>query len=537
MKKIGVIYFSNNELHRLEVGYGIAALQRSDCCLYVERIEDADFNESKCLLKEEGIEFFVIFLSYGCYDLLTKICSQIKIDNLHTKIIVCHSLVNRYYKEILSQIPQVDIAVLGEYEKTLTELSDLLINGKKFESCKGIAFKKGRKICVNSPRPLAEIDDLPFPNRDFDYQGSNFFHIYGSRGCEGYCTFCDRNSLYSYNRKHYVRWRKIENIVKEIDFLVEKYQCKFICFSDPTFLSSKDTNNRLSELYDQLLKKDYWIQFTFNIRAEEIDKAVIEKLINLKKCGLGKIFIGIESFNEDDLKLYGKRARKQEIERCIKLLNGISELTNDYYIKVEYGFINFNPYSTIDSICNNIQIFKDSKLNLNPYIIASKLTVNSLMPLSRTIELDYLLSCRIDEMSLRDVLKYAFPYNFIDKKVEKIYILIMRICNKISVQNDNGTEFLRNRYIHYYGYDSLIEKYDSIYCEWLRIVNEFSYDIFMFVLNFFNDKHVESQINIKIQMFLENYYDLERKLRGIQQRTLIELKKINEIIYYRPIFS
>lgn len=537
MKSIDVIYFSDNELHRLEIGYGIAALQRNNHCVHVQRIDYSNLNETADFIKKANIELYVIFLSYGCYNLLTEICSKIKIINPYTKIIICHSLVNRYYKELLNEIPQIDIAVLGEYEETLIKISDLLLNGKEVQYCKGIAFKKNGKIIVNDPRPLADIDKLPFPNRDFDYQGSNYFHVYGSRGCEGYCTFCDRNSLYSNNGVHCVRFRSIENIIKEIDYLVEKYQCKFICFSDPTFISSNDAVERLNKLYDMLTEKDYWIQFTFNIRAEQINEAVTQSLMNLKNCGLGKVFIGIESFNESDLKLFGKRAGLQAIKKCIDLLRGFNELTDDYYVKVEYGFINFNPYSTIDSLRHNIQYFKDLRLNLNPYIIASKMTVNSLTSISTKIDSDHLFPYDLELLSLSDIFEYSFKYNFIDEDVQKIYTLIMRISEKMSVKNDNGTEFLRNRYIHYYGYDSLMKKYDRTYCEWLNAVHEFSYDIFEFVIDSFKDSNINSCINKKINIFLESYFNLESRLKGIQQRVLIELRKIDELVYYRPIFS
>lgn len=537
MKSICAIYFSNNELHCLEVAYGIAALQSINNDVYVQRIESSNLDRVLQLIKKESIELFVIFLSYGCYDLLTKICSEIKYANVYAKIVICHTLVNSYYKELLNEIPQIDIAILGEYEETLIELSDLFLNGKEVRYCKGIAFKDGGKIIVNKPRPLADIDKLPFPNRDFDYQGSNYFHVYGSRGCEGYCTFCDRNSLYSNSGVHCVRCRSIENIIKEIDYLVEKYQCKFICFSDPTFVSSNDVVDRLNKLYDALSKRDYWVQFTFNIRAEQINEAVVQSLISLKNYGLGKIFIGIESFNESDLRLYGKRAGLQSINKCVNLLEAFTELTDDYYAKVEYGFINFNPYSTFDGLRNNIQTFKDLRLNLNPYIITSKLTANSLTSISTKIDLDCLFPFHLGLLPLRDALKYKFNYNFVNKEVQKVYTLVMKVNKKISIPNDNGIEFLRNRYIHYYGYGPLIKKYDKAYCEWLNAVNEFSYNIFMFILNSIDNSDIHIQIDIKTAQFLESYYNLEKKLKGIQQRVLIELKKIDQLIYYKPIFG
>ena len=66
VKKISAIYFSDNELHRLEVGYGIAALQSINNQIYVKRIECTNFDEALHFIKKESIELFVIFLSYDC---------------------------------------------------------------------------------------------------------------------------------------------------------------------------------------------------------------------------------------------------------------------------------------------------------------------------------------------------------------------------------------------------------------------------------------------------------------------------------------
>lgn len=536
MKKIGMLYFSDNELHCLEVGYGIAALQNSKYDLYVKKISDISKEQEEFYLKKEEVKIWIVFLSYGCFDLLKKICKDIKVEKKDVSIVVCHALANKFYRELLDQLSQIDVVVLGEYEETLVKLAEKIFKGQSIEECNGIAYRKNNEVCVNVPGELANIDTLSFPNRMFDYQGSNLFHMYGSRGCDGNCSFCDRNSIYSYEGRKCTRWRSVENIISEIDMLVKKHQCKFIYFSDPTFLPINEINERLDALYDYLMMKQYWIQFTFNIRAEQIDETVISRLIKLKKCGLGKVFIGIESFNETDLRLYGKRAGVQAVCKCIDILNRCTKLTDDYYLKVEYGFINFNPYSTEESLYNNIQSFRKLGLNLNPYTITTKLTVNSLTAITSKIDKDSLLKCNLENMSLSDKMQYRFEYDFANYGVEKIYNLLKKAFDIIAIQNDNGTEFLRNRYIHYYGHDSLMEKYDRVYSDWMKLVDHISYEMFQFVVCKYNDSNISREVEKEAEKYKKDYCTLERELKGIQQRVIIRLKKINELVYYRPIF-
>lgn len=531
-----MLYFSDNELHRLDVAYGIASIKNNDCNVITHQVHNDNFDKVINSIIIEKPTIIVIFLSYGCFDLLEKSCLVMKDKNPNSIIIVCHSFASRCYKKLLSEISQIDVAVLGEYEESLNELCKLFFSGNDIGDCKGIAYIKNSQIQINNHRPLADINKIPLPNRDFDYQNSNFFHVYGSRGCEGHCTFCDRNNLYSIGNTYCVRLRSIENIVEEIDLLVERYNCKFVSFSDPTFISSTETISRLDKLYDLLSQKYYWVQFTFNIRAEQINEDIFQCLIKLKKCGLGKIFIGIESFNEKDLKLFGKRAGVYAVKKCIDILKNIEELNDDYCIKVEYGFINFNPYSTRVSLQHNIQTFKNMKLNLNPYIISSKLTVNALTPISIKIDNDNLFSFHLDSLALRDAMQYGFEYRFMEADVERIHMAVKKICETISIHNDNGLEFIRNRYFHFYGYDLLLEKYDIAYRKWLAVVNEFSYEIFIFIINNFKIFDFHDKINERVEAFLRNYHVIDNKLKGIQQRVLIELRKINELIYYRSIF-
>ena len=481
MSNIGVIYFSDNELHCLDVAYGVSSLRKIDHNLSVFRIDNNNFMAKFELIAKVNKDLLVVFLSYGCFDLLQKLCKYIKSVNFSTIIIICHSLCTAHFEKLLKEIKEIDIAVIGEYEETLYELCNCIKDKESIKICKGIAYLENGILNINERREITDINKIDFPDRSFCDNSTRYFHIYGSRGCEGCCTFCDRNRLYSIHNKNYSRMRKIKNIVSEVDSLVELYNCKFVSFSDPTFLSTSETISRLNELYNELSQKPYWVQFNFNVRAEQINKEVIQSLIRLKKCGLGNVFIGIESFNDEDLKLFGKKARKEDIIECIDLLNSINEnQKEDYRLKVEYGFINFHPYSTPGGLRNNIESFRKYKLMLNPYIISSKLTLNSLTSLTKRVCEDNLF-CKVSSFSsLHDLMQYSINYKFKDPEVGKIYEMLKYACEKMAVHNDNGLEFIRNRYYHFLGNDAILDRYDTVYSEWIKCVNEFSYNIYIY---------------------------------------------------------
>ena len=213
---VGLVYFSDNEIHCLDVGYAVSALKRidNDLAIYKIDIENIDAEVEK--IKEEMI---VVFLSYNCYQLLLQVSSSVKKGNSESLIVVCGQLASKLYKEILTEIRYVDIVVIGEYEETLFELRYFFsLANKQLDLCEGIAYLKNNEIFISPKRKLMDINEIPLPDRDF-MLNTRYFHMYGSRGCEAYCTFCDRKALYS-NTDICVRMRSVKNIMEEIDGLV-----------------------------------------------------------------------------------------------------------------------------------------------------------------------------------------------------------------------------------------------------------------------------------------------------------------------------
>lgn len=144
-----------------------------------------------------------------------------------------------------------------------------------------------------------------------------------------------------------------------------------------------------------------------------------------------------------------------------------------------------------------------------------------------------------DISNLESCFKHSFSYKFNNDEVGIIYDNVKIILAYVNVHNDNGLEFIRNRYYHFFGYDSLIDRYDDTYRAWIHLVSEFSYNIFDFILENYRKSNSDrsKMLDEMTRIFLKQYNMLDRKLKGIHQRALIQLKKIDEIIYYRSVFD
>jgi hypothetical protein len=94
--------------------------------------------------------------------------------------------------------------------------------------------------------------------------------------------------------------------------------------------------------------------------VDDLDEPVIELL---KNTGVNTMYIGIESFDDNDLRFYQKGITSNKIEKVIDdLIKHGYSFEVDAKRKLRPGFIIFNPYSSVESLLVNIKNFKKYKI-------------------------------------------------------------------------------------------------------------------------------------------------------------------------------
>jgi radical SAM superfamily enzyme YgiQ (UPF0313 family) len=221
----------------------------------------------------------------------------------------------------------IDIAVLGEGELTMADLAEVLSVGGDLEQVKGICFFRDGSLTTTPPRPVIEnLDSLPFP----DYEGLGFkewsetasksggmdilagqgktvyAEIIGSRSCPFSCTFC-----YHHLGQRY-RQRSLDNIFKEIEFLIDRYRINSLYFLDELFSAN---HQRMRQFAEKI--KDYKIQgWGGSLRVNDVNLEIMKLL---KESGLKLVSYGIENINDEILVSMNKRITKAEIENALTL--------------------------------------------------------------------------------------------------------------------------------------------------------------------------------------------------------------------------
>lgn len=253
---------------------------------------------------------------------------------------------------------QIDFGVIGEGEETMADLADALCNGRDVNNVKGITYfdAKNDLIITEKRDPIHDLDQLPI----LDYEGFEYdyfvkmcdpadlyyftvldevrpAYLSTSRSCPFSCTFC----YHPLGNKY--RQRTLDNVFKEIDYLVEKYNINLLMILDELFSTNKE---RMYEFAERI--KKYNIYWSPQLRVADVDDKVLK---TLKDSGAFAISYGIESASDKILKSMRKKTTKAQIEKALSL-------THNAKIAIIGNIIIGDPEETEETVKESIDWWK-----------------------------------------------------------------------------------------------------------------------------------------------------------------------------------
>jgi len=279
-----------------------------------------------------------------------KISQAIKKTNKNIIIVTGGPHPSALKKDIFKYFPEIDIVVYGEGEFTFLEIAE----GKDLRDIKGICYD-GK---VNAPRPYAEnLDYIPLPNLDLVGNIEKFsfgrkrrsMYIMASRGCPFQCIFCNKSVWGSR-----IRLRSPQHVIKEIQWLHDKYGIQEIAFQDDTFNLNKKW---AEEIFRLIISSGLNKEIVYKIALRANWNLIDEKFLCLaKEAGVYLVFFGVESGNQEMLDRMKKKLTVEEIKRAFVLAHKVG-------LKTIASFIIGLPGETTESIRDSIKLWKQ----INPY--------------------------------------------------------------------------------------------------------------------------------------------------------------------------
>lgn len=227
-------------------------------------------------------------------------------------------------EDFLYKDSPVDVVAIGEGEITLLELSQKILNNKKTDNIRGIAFLTNGSITRTQPRELIEDLDI-LPQLPWHLIDMNFYakpslgvirylplsgiNIFSGRGCPFNCKFCANPNLW----KRKVRYRSVKKVVDEIEFLVNKYKIDSFYIYDDTFTLNK---KRVLSFCSELKKRKLNIIWGCETRVNTIDEEIV---IAMKDARCIQLDFGVESGSQNMLNKVSKGITVEQIKNTFRI--------------------------------------------------------------------------------------------------------------------------------------------------------------------------------------------------------------------------
>jgi anaerobic magnesium-protoporphyrin IX monomethyl ester cyclase len=253
-----------------------------------------------------------VTLNYPIASRMLKVC---KVFDPEVFTVIGGPHVTFAQDETLLQSPWIDAIVVGEGERTLTELARAVEEGKDVRHVRGIAFAEDGMVVRTAPQArIDDLDGLPMPARELlpmaRYRALGTpCTVITSRGCPYSCIFCSGHRMFGPR----VRFRSPGLVVDEIEKLQSDFALAKVNIVDDTFT----VNHRHAEaICEEMLRRNLKIKWSVFARVDRI-KEDLAQLMN--RAGCEWVLFGVESGDEEILKTIKKGITLEEVRRAVKV--------------------------------------------------------------------------------------------------------------------------------------------------------------------------------------------------------------------------
>ena len=241
-------------------------------------------------------------------------------------------------ERFLKENPAITGIMMGEGERTLTELCTSFEQESSLEKIDGISYRRGDgTVAVQPLRSLLPMDELPFCYANLQDFEHRIIYYESSRGCPFSCSYC----LSSVDKK--LRFRSLPLVYRELQFFID-HEVPQVKFVDRTFNCKHD---HAMAIWNYIKEHDKGItNFHFEVAADLLNEEEIE-LIRSLRPGLIQLEIGIQSTNKQTIKEIN---RSMNLEKVRDKVARIHEKGN---VHQHLDLIAGLPYENYDSFAHS----------------------------------------------------------------------------------------------------------------------------------------------------------------------------------------
>lgn len=256
----------------------------------------------------------------------------------------------------------IDYVVIGEGDRSIRSLIEVLESGGDPQTVPGIAWLKDGKLLRTPTPPLIDPDDLPgLPYNAIDIEryvasthlGHRTLSHHSSMGCPFSCHFCAVPLLAGGGWKG----ESARRLLDITEHLVRTCRIDALEFHDNNFFVDED---RVATYCEGLLNRNFAIRWWGEGRIDTLLHFRPETWTLMAKSGLAMVFMGAESGSDETLGLMNKGGTLTTSD-TLKLV----ALAARHGIVPELSFICGNPPDPARDIRKTIRFIREIK-QVNP---------------------------------------------------------------------------------------------------------------------------------------------------------------------------
>ncbi|MER8113801.1 radical SAM protein [Streptomyces sp. NPDC094031] len=315
-----------------------------------------------------------------------RVCRMLREAGYGGHIVIGGHAVSFIPRRILEANPAVDAVVSGEGEGPIVGYAQAVRNGDDPRSVPGVYARWEGDIRWKPASRVHNLDTLAAPARDLtreiiDLDG--LVCVSTSRGCYARCTFCSIPRFYGLERDRPLAnggWlaRSVAHTVAEIADLHERFGLIELLVVDDEFFGGTEAGHERALMIGRELEElGLPLGFAMSCRAENVDERV---LTALARGGLRHVFVGLETGDDETLRLYGKGQSVRQNLAAVRVIKSLG-------LSFQPGFMMFNHRTTLPELRANFEFLRSID-ELKPVTVNSAVDPHFGTPLNRVIEHD-----------------------------------------------------------------------------------------------------------------------------------------------------
>lgn len=254
-------------------------------------------------------------VAFSCYIWnITKtleICHIIKSKH-DCKIVLGGPEVSHRPKDVLEKYSFIDFVLSGEGEWTFPDFLDN-INGD-LSTVAGLTYRQDGSVITIPEKEYTDSPPSPYSEEFFENLNGRICYIETARGCPYRCAFCLSGRCSPL--RFFDMPRVKENIIK-----LAQSGTQTVKFVDRTFNANTERANEIllfiKENYGKKIPQN--VCFHFEIAGDILKESTLEILSSMP-VGAVQLEIGMQSFNEETLKLINRKTNTKKLVENVKKL-------------------------------------------------------------------------------------------------------------------------------------------------------------------------------------------------------------------------